>query len=402
MTRIAPFGIILAAGLALAAPQARAREVTITTPEALARYLHDTPIERSPLGALPPGARRRFLGSLKFGPRGLAGFAIDDLDQELDHAQAEAVLTLFGAEKYGAGVGLSAQEYAQRKFERATDAAVRGCTAGSCPETPVEQRFDALQQPGRSGTDADRHAAISADYARLFTGDMSPVALARSSTPDLRLLARAARMALDADPDGRAGDDLARVLDALQQRGMANDTDYLPLFRAHVAARRFDAAQALMRDHPAMSAPALPTLRDHTVRGNGPTLLTVRADGRHMIRENAGLDVPLRIVVVAGCHFSEDAVRAIAADPQLDILFRQHAIWLASDTTALADAAAWNRAFPTQPVHIAWHDREWTMLSSWAMPTYYVFRHGREVAHWAGWLGLDALRAELTGAGVPY
>lgn len=395
--------IALAAALVLLAPIARAAGTPpITTPEALARYLRHTPIERSPLGALPAGARKRFLASLKFGRHGVDEFATDDLDHALTHAQAEAVLALFGTEAYGAGLGLSPETYARRQSERAADAARRGCAVDACPESVIEQRYDALILADRRGPDAARKAALATDYARLFAGDMRPFSLQRTSAPDLRLLARAARVALDADPGGRAADDLGRVLDAMQSRGMAGDADFLPLYRARVTTRRFDAARALALAHPEMAAPALPTLQDSTAPRTGPTALNVSADGRRMTRENIDLDAPLRIVVVAACHFSEDAARAIAADPRLDALFRQHAIWLAADATSPADAAAWNRAFPSQPIHIAWRQREWTKLDSWAMPTYYVFRHGREVARWHGWLGLDALRAELSKAGVPY
>lgn len=51
---------------------------------------------------------------------------------------------------------------------------------------------------------------------------------------------------------------------------------------------------------------------------------------------------------------------------------------------------------PTHSIHVAWHNPEW------AMPTCYVFRHGRDVARWSGWLGPDALRTEPSKAGVPY
>ena len=85
-----------------------------------------------------------------------------------------------------------------------------------------------------------------------------------------------------------------------------------------------------------------------------------------MTRRAADLDASLRIVVVAACHFSEDAARAIAGDARLDALFRRHAFWLAAEATPPADAAAWNRAFPGQPIHIAWRDGEWSMLDSWA------------------------------------
>lgn len=395
--------IAFTATLALLASSARAADTPpISTPAALASYLRDTPIERSPLGALSPGARKRFLASLTFGDRGVRSIDAGDLDQELTHDQAVAVLALFGAQAYGDGRGLSPTDYARRQAERRADAERRGCVFARCPESVIEQRYDALMLADRPDPDAARHAAIAADYARLFAGNLTPAALKGASAPDLRLLARAARVALDADPDGPAADDLTRVLDVMQSRGMAGDAEFLPLYRARVTTRRFDAARALARAHPGMAVSALPALENPPTTPAAPTALTISADGRHMTRESIDLDAPLRIVVVAACHFSEDAARAIAADPRLDALFRQHAVWLAAESTPPADAMTWNRAFPTQPIHVAWRDREWSMLDSWAMPTYYVFRDGREVARWSGWLGLDALRAELTRAGVPY
>lgn len=389
--------------LALAASGARAAPApAIDSPTALASYLAHTPIERSPLGALPPGARKRFLASLRFGDRGLGGFSLDDLDQTLTHAQAEAVLALFGAKDYAAGIGLSPAEQARRQAERDADAVRRGCTAGACPESPIEQRYDALVMADRSGSDAARHAALGADYVRLFGEAFGPAALDHASAPDLRLLARAARHMLAVDADGRAADDLDRALTAMQSRHMARDADFLPLYQARVATRHFTAARALARAHPGMSVPSLPAMDAPAAATRQPSVLDVSADGLHMHRQAIDLDAPLRIVVVAGCHYSEDAVRAIAGDPRLDALFHRHAVWLAGEGTSPADAAEWNRSFPSQPIHIAWRDGEWAMLASWAMPTYYVFRDGHEVARWRGWLGLDALRHELDRAGVRY
>lgn len=395
--------IALAAALALPAPIVGAASAPpIATPEALASYLRDTPMARSPLGALAPGARKRFLSSLVFGHSGLRDFSVDDMAHELTRVQVQAVADLFGVRKYVEGVGLSPGTYALIRQERIADAIRRGCTIDTCPESTIEQHYDALVLADHHGPDAARDAATAADYARLFAAEMRPASLEGASAPDLRLLARAAQRALDTDPDGRAADDLAHVLATMQSRGMADDADFLPLYRARVTTRRFDAARALAQAHPGMAVTTLPTLDPATTPVVGPTVLTVSADGRHMSRGMVDLDVPLRIVVVAACHFSEDAARAIATDPRLDALFHQHAVWLAADATAPTDAAGWNRAFPTQPIHIAWRQREWSMLDSWAMPTYYVFRHGREVARWQGWLGLDVLRTELSKAGVPY
>jgi hypothetical protein len=87
MTRIAMRRIALAAALALLAPIAHpAGTPPITTSEALARYLRHTPIERSPLGTFPPGARKRFLAGLEFGRGGLGSLDTDDLANALTKA----------------------------------------------------------------------------------------------------------------------------------------------------------------------------------------------------------------------------------------------------------------------------------------------------------------------------
>lgn len=49
-------------------------------------------------------------------------------------------------------------------------------------------------------------------------------------------------------------------------------------------------------------------------------------------------------------------------------------------------------------MHIAWQDTEWTMLDSWTMPTFYIFRRGKLVNRFAGWskeTGPQQLRAAL-------
>lgn len=55
--------------------------------------------DRTPLAALSPGARQRFLQSLVFTEKGLASFKYDDLRTELTATQIYQVLSLFGAQR---------------------------------------------------------------------------------------------------------------------------------------------------------------------------------------------------------------------------------------------------------------------------------------------------------------
>lgn len=63
----------------------------------LVQYLKITANMGSPLDALSPTARKRFLSSLKFKHGGLAGYKYQDL-QHLTPAQTYAILALFGAQ----------------------------------------------------------------------------------------------------------------------------------------------------------------------------------------------------------------------------------------------------------------------------------------------------------------
>jgi hypothetical protein len=79
----------------------------------------------------------------------------------------------------------------------------------------------------------------------------------------------------------------------------------------------------------------------------------VDEDTDTMRRQAFDLGGPLRIGVIAGCHFSEDAVRAIEGDAQLRPLFAQHSIWLAMPSQPIEDLSAWDRQFPGLRMHVA-------------------------------------------------
>jgi hypothetical protein len=384
----------------LAAAPLPATSLPITSQAQLTRYLHDAPVGTTPLDALSAGGRKRFLAQLDFGPRGVRSLSTTDADHELTHAQIVRLLALFGAERH-AGDGLTAVEQARRQRERAKDAAARGCAVQTCPPSDIERRYDTLvlaaDEPG--ATAAKRGIRSRQRYHRLFAAMQKPERLTRMSATDLRLLRRAAEEI--GVSSSIPVDDLTQDLAEMQRRGMLTDRDYASLHQALVAQRDFAAADTLFRAHPHMGVPALPRLqRSASLPAAQPTALTLDPGAASMRREAFDLSAPLRIVVVASCHFSRDAARAIAADATLRPIFVDHAIWLASQNETFDAVADWNRQFPAQPIHVAWRDGEWPMLRNWSMPTFYVFRHGRLVSRFSGWQDTDALKQSLRNAGV--
>lgn len=387
-----------------AVASARAADPAIRSQAQLERYLRDTPIEATPLAPLPPAARRRFLAQLRFGPHG-ADIDLGEPEAWLTRPQAARLFALFGQQALASNLelGLTPARKARRDRELLEDARRRGCVPDSCPESEIERLFDQLSAigPHTSLPDVQRFAAEKHDYDRLFARFQHADRLRELSAPDLRRLVRALRRALYAVPDAGHVAQLRDDLAEMQRRGMIEDADFIELYRAELGTRAFDRAAALRRQHPGMGVPALPSFVSGDAPPAGvPTALSVDVASGTMRRLAVDLGGPLRIVVIAGCHFSEDAARAIEDDAMLRPLFARHSTWLAAPSQRIDEVVEWNRRFRELPMLVAWRQSEWSMLPDWGMPSYYVFRHGRLASRFSGWLGLDALRQSLREAGA--
>lgn len=363
----------------------------IRTRAELLHYLKVTPASESPLSSLPPGARRRFLGTLVWGRKGIGGFSSADLEQYLTNSQIRAVLSLFNLQGYASGI-----------HGRMTPLAAAQRNA---PETSIEHGFDQLYFADQDDAHGIKHhVSVSSLYDRLLHGYQNRSSLAKLDDSDVGLLFRAAGLAAYKTHDPRYLHDLGIDLTELHNRGLATPRQIAEVHDALVAARRFKDANALASAYPAADIKPLPPLKQAPdVHDGYPTVLVMEAKGNSMLHKAVDMHESLRLVVVAGCHFSEDAVRAIRADPKLDKLFRDHAIWLANENEPPLAVLQWNREFPHQPMYIAWRNSEWPMLDSWAIPTFYVFRDGNLVDQWSGWqadTGLQSLRTHLEIAGL--
>lgn len=386
-----------------------AEDVKVLTPEALEAYLARTPADAPPLGWLSPGGRARFLDALQFGRGGLASIPTADINAELTAAQAVALLGLFGVEpQYIRGLGIPPEEQARLRSEREAEARLQGCPPARCPPSALEMRFNAWQKasfdPEQDPQTAAGKDALSERYAREFGDWLQPADLRALTHSDLRLLQRATAGLLYFVPRPAPRDHMRAILAEMQRRGIATDRQRKPLHAALVAARDFPAAAALARQHPGVTDAALPAWREPGPLPAGqPTALDVDAGTGQMTRTSFALNAGLRIVVVASCHFSEDAAREISADPELDRLFATHGIWLADQGESIPRVAQWNRDFPRQPMHVAWKNEEWVQLDEWAMPTFYILRDGEVVDRWSGWpadTGMTWLQQHLRDNGI--
>ena len=185
--------------------------------------------------------------------------------------------------------------------------------------------------------------------------------------------------------DGGVADAAVRVHAELERRGVADAKATDRVFNALLKARRFDAARDFAARHPDANLAAVPQFID-TDTGDMASAWQFSADGSKAKR--IGIDLtPLQIIVVAGCHFSEDAAREIAIDPLLGPVFSRHARWLSRQPGGekLDALAEWNRNHPHAPM-LAIHDRsEWALISEWVMPTFAIVKDGKVIDSTKGW-----------------
>lgn len=351
-------------------------------------YLRETPPGQSPLDALPPEAKKRFLASLQFNERGAFLFSTDDLGADLTTAQIVPILQLFGLADYARAI---------RAQPRALPPPCTDITR--CPPSTIDKAYTALQDPTHDGDGA----FAARFYEATFAPYQLPARLTGIANDDLRLLFRAAHWAAGLNetntPQPHITADMQRDLDELHRRGLDRDDDWQAMYDLDIADRQFDRARELVARH--ASLPPVPPLTDDAQDAGSPSMLSVEASGNLHRETFDAHDGATRIVVMAGCHLAADAASHIDADATLGPVFRQHAVWLGSQLESFDDVRAWNSTHPQQPMHVAWRNHEWTQLDyqRWPMPTFYVFRDGRLLGKVTGYQP-DPLRKLLAQAGL--
>jgi hypothetical protein len=176
-------------------------------------------------------------------------------------------------------------------------------------------------------------------------------------------------------------------LGELERRGVAAPAWVKKVHAALVRRRDFDAANAFRARHPAAKLTAMPPVGEERDDGHGPSVLALSEDGSTLIHRTVALDPVAQVVVVAGCHFSQDAAHAIENDPLLRAAFSRHVLWIMPADWNPADPALvrWNRAHPIAAMSTVYREREWPMIDTWAMPTFYFLRNGQVQSKVVGW-----------------
>lgn len=180
---------------------------------------------------------------------------------------------------------------------------------------------------------------------------------------------------------------MGRIFDELVKRGAQRDSDIHAYYDGLILSRRFEEAKALLATHGVEEAPGYEALPGMDIaKASSPAAYMVAGDGR-MVLSNVVYPDGGYVVVIVGCHFAEDAARALMADERLaGVMKSRRVFWLFSAVDFDPDALkAWNASFPDFPGMMAYDNATWKGVGFSETPRFHFFRDGRLVDSFSGW-----------------
>lgn len=272
-------------------------------------------------------------------------------------------------------------------------------------DASIEARFDAFSHIERSSSGLStqkRGVLVGAAFDTEF-GSLNDSQLRKLSTPELKLVFRAANASAFYALRDHDLDSLLRAFAELSTRGATGDQHVRDVIGALVAARRFSEARRLAAKYESVTElESIPSVHEAARRFDAPTALDVKGDGS-LVRKPFNVRAATQILVISHplCHFSQNAVAAIESDPALRSVFLEHSRWLAPvDRKIYADVLSkWNAAHPIAKHSIAYNRQEWSQIDSWNTPSFYFLRHGKVIAKVTGW-PQEGRRRELLDAAM--
>lgn len=182
---------------------------------------------------------------------------------------------------------------------------------------------------------------------------------------------------------------MQRVFNELKRRSLITAADTANMFDALIAARRMHEAKALKDESISLSKKITPVIKKTRAFDEATAAeLVVEQSGSVVKARNVELAADYRIIVVSGCHISQDAVKEIDANPVLrEAFLKGNTIWLApaDRNFDLEQIQKWNRDFPRQNITISYKNSSWHGIDFSRIPTFYFYRDGNLIGEHIGW-----------------
>lgn len=194
-------------------------------------------------------------------------------------------------------------------------------------------------------------------------------------------------------------DGMAVSFDELSKRRVVRSREAEAYFKGLLSRRKFSKLSELRSMFQDGLQPRMPSFNIQTVPVKARAAYELTPSNKLEIASDLVPDDGTYLVIVIGCHFAEDAARAISQDLELtNLLAGGRVIWLLreSETDPLA-VKEWNEKFPAFRAHIAYDHAGWEGVNFTSTPTFSFFRNGRLITSAVGWgsSGVEDLRGGL-------
>lgn len=230
----------------------------------------------------------------------------------------------------------------------------------------------------RSGSDAE---AIRDSFRLIEDHELKPPRLKNYDTRTLEVLFDAVSIASDRNPRPELSRALDDIFEECLQRGfIGNMID--GLYSRYVHQREMHKVRVLCERFPSKTC-YLPNIVEAPAGSKeGPAVYTVSENGKTLTYRAVDLAGPIIVSAVSpGCHFSNDIVKLIEADPILIGLFRDHAVNIESAPYSLdaEDLAQANRKGRFR-YEILYRAAGWKGFELSSTPQFYFVKDGK-IAH---------------------
>lgn len=329
----------------------------------------------TPLDALTPYGKRRFLSTLAWRSKGVGGFAVVPLIRELSADELSAILSLLDSTSY---------------FPFIREQLIGAPVRLPAPSPEVEQHLVALEEVASRADSGVRDfnttrdgSALLQHYDELFGAWIKNSALHSQDTENLPLLFDAAALVARENSSTSAVEDMLEIYREMNARGIDTRRSFdSSILTAMIAARDFDQARKFASSRPHLAKRNIPAVVDSV----GPNF-----KGRSVFHYDAGSDtltrrpvpyadgIQLVMVVDSGCHFSRDALEAIRADTEFREKLQTVNLLLVTppgSPISTGFLSSWNDANPSLPIYAPYNMKEWNAIAVTSVPQFFVLKNG--------------------------
>lgn len=234
-----------------------------------------------------------------------------------------------------------------------------------------------------------RSVLIEKEFDLKFSDEIRDRRLQKQSTENLGYLFRALNYELFYTPVEKYLERIESVAKILEKRHKLDEQQIKILHQVYVALRDFSKAERLKVKYPKIDFELIPKLQDLSGFSNSRHVWQVNESLNTLQKVDFDSSKYAHVVVVShpNCHFSNNSIQDISADPQLKEVMKKNTTWLMPQDRRIDFELIkyWNATRKDFPMVLTNQKKEWPELQDWATPSFYFYKNNVLLYRFSGW-----------------